>query len=110
MSVYSFYRKSTAVLIVKSLALDGVLQDVTPDTITFIMKVNQTDPDAEAIMSGTLNVADYGTESKAYKVFSLTDTDIKAKRYHLTVKWVTPTGSTYYPFVGYTVCKQMDFE
>ena len=38
MGAYVFYRKGTAVLIADQLKINGALQDVSADTITYIFK------------------------------------------------------------------------
>jgi len=108
MSVFSFKRKSTAVFIVDELSIEGTLIDVSADTFTFIAKKNQKDPDASAVMSGTLDATTYGSDSKVYKILTEADTDIDPYKYHVTVKWVTATGRTYY-LNGYMKCEDIAY-
>jgi len=64
-----------------TIVYNGVNPDISLDTITFIMKSNKDDTDAQAVLETTGSVAESGSVGTYYFNLTPTQTDIAASSY-----------------------------
>ena len=85
-----------------TLSIDGAAQDITSDTVTFRMKANYDDTDANAALSETANVASQGASGAAIFTLEHSDTkDLTPGDYFWDIEWNISGGDEYvFPRVG----------
>lgn len=81
----------------------GLLQDITGDTVTYRIKNQLRDSDADALLSKEADVATRGAQGVA--MFSLTPTNTAlaptgSGSYHHDIEWVTAGGAVYVVYSG----------
>jgi len=94
-NINDFYKGYTKAFTV-TCKISGEVQDITEDTVTLILKTNEDDADADAILDQDADVSD-GSEGVAS--FLLTDeiTElIDVGEYFLSIRWDRDNGRKYY--------------
>lgn len=69
--------------------MNGLLQDISADSVFFIMKKLKTDSDAEAVISA--QAFDCSANGVAQFEISATETEIEPRNYYYELKWVSGT-------------------
>jgi len=94
-TLQNFYEKNTKSFSV-TITYNGSNPNIVNDTVSFMLKVNKSDTDANAKITKNADVTTYGASGKA--VFELTpaNTDIDPGYYYYEIKWVVAaTGQEY---------------
>jgi hypothetical protein len=87
--------------------IGGVAQDITSDTVTFRMKENKSDTDANATLVKVADVATRG--ASGYADFELTPVDtspIEVRNYYCDIEWEIAGGRKYVAFDGTIECEE----
>jgi len=89
--VSDFYEGSTKVIRVK-ISKDGVLQDISADTVNIMFKTKKTDLDSAALINADADVITNGINGEA--TFNLTPvvTNINPGTYFYQIIWTEATG------------------
>ena len=83
-----FYYKTTKSFDV-TITVNGVVQDISGDTVTIILKKKKQDSDAEAVL---LKESFENTVSGVAKfIFTPTETNLPIGTYYYEIKWVNGT-------------------
>lgn len=70
------------------LKINGVAQDITSDTVTFRMKEEHSDTDAQAVLTKTADVASQGASGIALFVLTASDTEnLEVRNYLCDIVW-----------------------
>jgi len=91
MTISNFYENTTKIFDV-TIYYDGVLADISADTVTLYIKEKFTDADDESIVTSVADVATAGASGVATFTLSDDDTDIPIRKYHLEIVWETDAG------------------
>ena len=90
--ISAFHKGSTKKFTV-TLSVDGVVQDITLDTVLVTFKKNKDD--AGTVIAELADVATSGAAGKALFTLSTTDTDIAVRRYFIDILWNLSGGDKY---------------
>ncbi len=90
--ILSFHRGTTKTFDVV-LSIDGVVQDITGDTVT--VNIKERKADVALVINQDADVATDGVNGRAiFKLLPAT-TDIEERKYVIDIRWVTAGGDEY---------------
>ena len=87
------FRRGTTKKFTVTLSVDGVVQDITLDTVTVTLKKDTVD--ASTVIEKNADVAISGAAGKAIFELTTTETNIAERRYVIDVLWVLANGDKY---------------
>lgn len=93
-AISDFYPGTTKTFTV-TCKIGGVAQNITADTVTFRMKSNATDSDANAALTKTADVTTSGASGIAAFELTPTNTAIDEGNYTADIVWELSTGEEY---------------
>lgn len=94
MTISDFYPGTTKRFTV-TILLNGVMADISLDTVIWRIKTAKDDTDAEAVLS---KVADVSNGANGIAIFELTPAEtgaITAGHYYTDITWITAAGAEY---------------
>lgn len=94
MSLSDFYAGTTKTFRV-TISLNDVAQDITADTVTFMLKEEKGDEDTDALIDVNADVATEGASGTA--IFSLTpaETNVIVGKHYFDIVWYLDSGEEY---------------
>lgn len=87
--------RGTTRFIILNIQLDGVSEDLTADTINFLVKTNKTDANSDAVINVDADVITSGSTGTAIISLSVADTDIPFGNYFYETLWTKDTGEKF---------------
>ena len=78
-----------------TISFNGQAPDITSDTVSFLMKSEKSDADADAKISDTADVASQGSSGIALFSLASDDTGIDPGDYYWEILWTRASGKKY---------------
>jgi len=95
MAISSFYEGTTKVINYILADEDGNIQNITSDTVRFIVKASPSTADGSAVIDTNADVTTDGAQGKATITLTSALTSVQYGSYYYEVLWTRSTGEVY---------------